>query len=264
MLRRLHDRLGTAGLIIAVIALVAALAGSALAASGALTGKQKKEVKKIAKQFAGKDGAPGAAGQPGAQGPKGDSGAPGANGKDGATGAAGATGPAGATGLAGSTGATGADGEDVSIIPLPEGNEKCVKGGTKFVNGTGEGFACNGKDGTGGGSVDTMRGYWEVLGDAAVHEAGGALTTISFPAPLSTAPGEVILIPSSGGTVEQVEKCPGNSESPKATAGVLCLYQFIGAPVTLNFGLATTFGAGLFFGENDEGVGAWAVKVPSS
>ena len=244
MLRRLHDRLGTAGLIIAMVALVVALGGSALAASSALTGKQKKEVKKIAKEFAGKDGAQGPAGQTGPQGAKGDAGAAGANGENGEN---------------GEDGENGENGENVNIIPLPPGNEKCDQGGAKFVNGTGEGFACNGKPGS-GTSVNMLAGYWEVLGDAAV-QSEGALTTISFPASLATAPSETVLIPSSGGTEAEKEKCPGNFEEPKATTGVLCLYQFIGEPVTLKLGLATKIGAGLFFAENDEGVGAWAVKV---
>jgi len=95
MFSKLHDRLGTAGLVVAVVALVLALAGTAFAAAG-LNGKQKKEVKKIAKQFAGKAGAPGATGPTGATGPqgakgdtgpKGEAGAPGENGEDGENGA---------------------------------------------------------------------------------------------------------------------------------------------------------------------------------
>ena len=95
MLTRLHDRIGTAGLIVAVVALVAALSGAAFAASGGLTAKQQKEVKKIAKKFAGK---PGATGPAGAQGPVG---APGKEGARGPAGAPGLTGPQGETGEAG-------------------------------------------------------------------------------------------------------------------------------------------------------------------
>jgi hypothetical protein len=114
MFSKLHQRLGTAGLVIAVVALVAALAGTAFAAAG-LTGKQKKEVKKIAKQFAGKNGkngATGPAGPVGPAGPQGPAGAKGDNGSAGQAGAAGATGPTGATGVTGqgTTGATGATG----------------------------------------------------------------------------------------------------------------------------------------------------------
>lgn len=73
MFAKLHDRLGTAGLIVAIVALVAAMAGTAFAADK-LSSQEKKEVKKIAKKFAGKQGAQGPAGPAGptgAQGPKG-------------------------------------------------------------------------------------------------------------------------------------------------------------------------------------------------
>jgi Collagen triple helix repeat (20 copies) len=108
MIRRIHDKLGTAGLVIAVVALVAALGGTAFAAAG-LNGKQKKEVKKIAKQFAGKPGTNGA------QGPKGDTGP---------AGPAGNPGKEGARGPAGETGAAGEDGACSASVPqcvLPSG-----------------------------------------------------------------------------------------------------------------------------------------------
>jgi hypothetical protein len=92
MFSRIHDRLGTAGLAIAVVALIAALTGTAFAAAG-LNGKQKKEVKKIAKQFAGKPGATGPAGPAGAQGPKGDAGPKGEKGDRGERGEQGEPGP---------------------------------------------------------------------------------------------------------------------------------------------------------------------------
>ena len=99
MLSRIHNKLGTAGLVVAIVALVAALGGAAYAASdNHLSGGEKKEVKKIAKQFAGKKGATGA------QGP---AGTPGPAGKDGAKGA---TGSEGKQGLEGEKGATGIEG----------------------------------------------------------------------------------------------------------------------------------------------------------
>lgn len=93
MFTRIHDKLGTVGLIVALVALVAALTGTAFAAAG-LTGKQKKEVKKIAQSVA-KVGPAGPAGPPGA---KGDTGAAGPAGKDGATGPEGPKGPEGPPG----------------------------------------------------------------------------------------------------------------------------------------------------------------------
>jgi hypothetical protein len=91
MFSRIHDKLGTAGLVVAVVALIAALGGTALAAAG-LNSKQSKEVKKIAKQFAGKQGAAGPVGPAGPQGAKGE---PGARGDKGETGKEGPQGPAG-------------------------------------------------------------------------------------------------------------------------------------------------------------------------
>ena len=87
---RLHNRLGTAGFLIAIVALVAAVAGTAFAAAG-LNSKQKKEVRKIAKSVAGAPGAPGAAGANGLNG------AGGAAGPEGAPWTAGGTLPSGQT-----------------------------------------------------------------------------------------------------------------------------------------------------------------------
>lgn len=75
MFSRLHNRLGTAGFVIAIVALVAAVAGTAFAATG-LNSKQKKEVRKIARSEAnpgpmGPAGAAGLNGAPGAPGPEG-------------------------------------------------------------------------------------------------------------------------------------------------------------------------------------------------
>lgn len=86
MIARIHERLGTVGLVVAIVALIAALGGTAFAAVDKLSTIEKKEVKKIAKKFAGQPGAPGAQGPAGPQGPKGDAGAkgdPGAEGKEG-------------------------------------------------------------------------------------------------------------------------------------------------------------------------------------
>ncbi|MGN6202677.1 MAG: hypothetical protein ACTHNY_09760 [Solirubrobacterales bacterium] len=96
MLKRIHNKLGTAGLLVAVVALIAAVAGTAFAAGG-LTKKQEKQVIKIAKKYAGKPGAQGPKGDTGpagAQGPKGDVGP---NGDKGDTGSQGPEGPPGPT-----------------------------------------------------------------------------------------------------------------------------------------------------------------------
>jgi hypothetical protein len=102
MLKRIHNKLGSAGLVVAVVALVAAVAGTAFAAGG-LTKKQEKQVVKIAKKYAGKPGAPGATGP---QGPKGD---PGAKGDQG---------PKGDEGKQGLEGERGPPGPTETVLPF--------------------------------------------------------------------------------------------------------------------------------------------------
>lgn len=262
MLRRIREPFGKAGLIVAVVALVAALVGGAYAANG-LTGKQKKEVKKIAKGVAGKDGAQGPAGQAGPQGPKGDSGAAGANGSNGKDG------EKGEKGEDGEDGEKGKDGENVNVIPLSPGDENCPDGGTKFSNGTGTGFACNG-----GGDGEfpetlppghTMVGYWEVLGESAFHFGPfeWAVTTISFPLPLENAPTETVVIDFEA-SEEEKDKCPGGPEDPKAAAsGVLCIYPLF-VNVTFNAAALQPFGATLYFNKTNKTTGSWAVKAPEA
>jgi Collagen triple helix repeat (20 copies) len=104
MFARVHQRLGTAGFVIAIVALVAALGGGAYAASGGLTGKQKKEVEKIAKKYAGKPGATGATGPAGSKGDTGAQGAQGAKGDQGSQGVQGSPGSAGKEGKEGAPG----------------------------------------------------------------------------------------------------------------------------------------------------------------
>jgi hypothetical protein len=93
MLRRIHDRLGPAGFVLAVAALVAALGGSAIAAKAVFTKAQEKQIIKIVKKYA----------KPGAQGPKGDAGPAGAQGSKGDQGAKGDAGSQGPEGPAGPT-----------------------------------------------------------------------------------------------------------------------------------------------------------------
>lgn len=249
MFHRVREPFGKAGLIVAVVALVAALVGGAYAANG-LTGKQKKEVKKIAKKFAGKDGA---------QGPIGQSGAPGAKGD---TGAAGANGTPGKDGANGTNGTNGVDGEDVDIIPLDPGDTNCPNGGAKFINGTGEGFACTGgSEGTYPEFLPegrTASGFWENQAESGVTLGEFSVTTISFPLPLETAPTVVFFNPSDH-TEEEELKCPGGVFEPKATPGVLCLYLINGEP-EVKAPLPQQFGALIYFDKTKgASFGSWAV-----
>jgi hypothetical protein len=108
MLHRIHNKLGTAGLIVAVVALIAALGGAAIAAVPGLNSKQKKQVTKIAKKYAGKNGA---------QGPKGDTGPAGPAGAKGDTGAKGDQGPKGDQGIQGIQGPQGPPGPTETTLP---------------------------------------------------------------------------------------------------------------------------------------------------
>jgi hypothetical protein len=265
VISRIHQKLGTAGFIISIVALVVALGGGAYAAKGTLTGKQKKEVETIAKKFAGK---PGAAGAAGAQGAKGDAGAAGSNGGSGDKGPQGPAGPKGEAG------------EIANVVPLAVNNGEghCeTGGGVKVFNETGEGFACNGEEGEGGGggggegypeklpSGRSEVGIFEVLGSAGVSIPGLAtISTISFPMPVDPPPAEVVFI-QSGASEEEQEKCPGNSSEPKATPGVLCLYELFATtePELLEgFGAPPAkYGAALFFKEESKGAGVWAVEA---
>ncbi|HKO37824.1 MAG TPA: hypothetical protein VJU14_05595 [Solirubrobacterales bacterium] len=253
MFHRIREPFGKAGLIVAVVALVAALVGGAYAANG-LTGKQKKEVKKIAKKFAGKDGAQGPAGQNGPPGAKGDTGAAGANGAPGAD---------GEDGTDGTNGTNGTDGEDVTIIPLDPGDTNCPGGGSKFINGTGEGFACSG--GSEGSYPEflpegrTATGLWENQAESGFTLGEFSVTTISFPLPLETAPAEVVFFDPSDHTEEEELKCPGGGFEPKATPGVLCLYLINGEP-EVKVPLPQQFGAIVYFDKTKgASFGSWAV-----
>jgi hypothetical protein len=268
MLTKVHERLGTAGFVIAIVALVAALGGGAYAASGGLSGKQKKEVEKIAKQYAGK---PGKNGAPGATGPAGATGAAGSKGDTGLKGDAGAQGEKGVpgdTGAPGAKGDPGAPGASPTVVELQASDPGPCEGsgGAKIigVNAGEEAFACNG-GGTGGGfpatlpSGSTETGLWSVSA-ADVVVPGTVLTTLSFNIPLEARPTKAVLITSSSPSEEETEECPGTVAAPEAKAGFLCVYRRFG---TLNLVEAerNITGTTLIFAEGSAGYGSWAVTA---
>jgi hypothetical protein len=269
MFSKLHDRLGTAGLVVAIVALVAALAGTALAAGG-LTVQQEKQVKKIAKKYAGKPGATGATGAPGAAG------------------------LAGAPGKDGANGAPGADGKSVAV-GTPTAAECSAGGATVQVAGepATKKKVCNGKEGspwTAGGVLPTGKsetGAW-AFGKSPAG-VGEELAAISFTIPLSTpiAPANVHFIDKFGKEVVVNEttfdvelvtptKCLGSREDPSAEPGHLCVYgaELFNAAMYSNFSIvdpgAGTKGAGttgaVLTPEISEtgasGFGTWAVTAP--
>jgi collagen triple helix repeat protein len=235
MLSRIHQKLGTAGFIVAIVALVAALSGTALAA---LSGSEKKEVKKIATKIAKKyAGKPGPAGPKGATGPAGPAGAKGATGPKGATGAKGATGPKGATGAKGAAGAAGATG-----ATGPEGSPWTVGG----VLPEGE----------------TLSGAWAANGAGAF---GFMIEDISFNIPLSEAP-TVKYVPAKEEKSEPTEECPGSWQEPTAEPGFLCIYEQMrlgGAAPELGNG-AEPWGINMLFFTEEKAMvafGSWAVTA---
>ncbi len=260
MLSRVHNKLGTAGLVVAIVALVAALTGAAFAAGG-LTKQQEKQVKKIAKKFAGKNGKNGAQGPAGPQGPKGD------------TGAKGDTGPAGAPGKDGEDGAPGAPGE-AGICS--ETNPVC-----ELASGA------------------TLVGAWGTSGGQGASANDISLVPISFNQRISPAPDaayeffpgfglklvdgkfvvygpfpEPVSAEEEQKDAEAFEKdCPGSASEPEAARGVLCIYEGtpegnperpgVLAPGPL-YEAANEYGMVVPFrvGSNQAARGSWAVTAP--
>lgn len=258
MFSKLHQRLGTAGLVVAVVALAAALAGTALAAAG-LNSTQKKEVKKIAKKYAGKPGAPGAQGPPGPQGSAGSNGKNGTDGKNGAD---------------GQPGAKGDPGAGVIAAELAKGpTEPCgVAGGYSFeVEGSGEPHhVCNGAASAGGSGVlqpgEEETGVWSLF---VPTEFTNGYWSIQYPRPLPQLPKKAFLK-----TGTPTSECPGSWDNPKAnpetTQPVLCVYPKPDMPLPAAFPsseLSLTSGVVYKWVVDEETerqvYGSWAAKVPS-
>jgi hypothetical protein len=274
MYRRLHSRLGTAGVIVSVIALIAALGGTALAVSGALTAKQRKEVERIAKSFQGS----GPAGPAGSAGPAGPKGEPGADGRD----AAGQPGPPGEPGksiLAAEIPAEPAEptcgGEGGAEYEIEESEEPTV--------------ICNGHQGKDGspwtvgslppGAVET--GTYQATGgpESEFPEPGSAFAPISLPIP-PAAPvaeeGHVFFgrgTGSEGTETEFTEHCPGKNATFPAVKnpGDLCVFRatgtvnatFVGAVRNSGGAGGTGLGGGFLlfsFSEPGLAIGSFAVK----
>jgi len=200
MLSRIHNKLGTAGMVVAVIALVAALAGTAIAAGG-LTKQQEKQVKKIAKKYAGKPGATGPAGPQGPAGAKGDAGAAGAAGS---VGPAGPTGPTGAKGTNGTTGPTGPTGETGFTSVLPSG--KTETGAWAFYPSGGRAYKF---------VTNTEPEEFEVQ----YSESEVTMVALPFNIPL-----EKEKVPTIVYNKPETPECPGTITEPKAEAGKVCVY----------------------------------------
>lgn len=270
MFSRIHQKLGTAGFIIAIVALVAAMSGGAYAAATGLTGKEKKEVAKIAQKEAKKLAQAGPAGATGPIGAKGADGAPGAQGP---TGPQGPIGPQGPKGETGDRGSNGNNGKSVSVTTEPAGSH-CSEGGVKIEvegNASSQKFVCNGSPWTAGGTLPsnkTETGVW-TIGTISAGAAPGAGVVynvpISFPIPLAAAlPATAVHYVAANGkepvyvenpTTEELEltevtptKCLGTVAAPSAVAGNLCVYtQSLSPPL----GEAPGEAGKLFFSSED-------------
>lgn len=242
MFSRIHNKLGTAGLIVAIVALVAALAGTAFAALPGLNAKQKKEVKKIAKKLV-------------KAGPQGPQGAPGPAGVQGAAGAAGSNGTNGANGLQGATGEAGACSDTNPDCVLPPG--ATLTGTWSFFN------------------RGTQEIQTEVGGATNSYVVGvpRVFVDISFPLQVSPPPDEFVAENWIGEGQPSTAACPGTYSEPAAAPGEFCLYAKemgnVGSTEPEGFGgFETDRTAGVIFqfltneeGLNARGFGSWAVTA---
>jgi len=206
MLSRIHNKLGTAGLIIAVVALVAALAGTAFAALPGLNSKQKKEVKKIAKGLV----VPGPAGPAGAKGDTGAAGPAGPAGPAGATGPAGPTGAKGTNGAPGATGPTGPTGETGFTDHLPSGKTETGSWSFNPSGGRAYKFLLN-KEVC---EAEPEKCEYEIQ----YTEEEIATVGLPFNIPLVNAPEAIVY------NKPETPECPGTITEPKAEAGKVCVY----------------------------------------
>jgi Collagen triple helix repeat (20 copies) len=293
VISRIHQRLGTAGFVIAIVALIAALSGGAYAASGGLSSKQKKEVEKIAKSVS-KPGTAGATGPAGTPGAKGDAGSTGAEGKQGS---------------AGNQGSAGTSAEATSFTGSKTvGSVTCTEGGIVVKSAKPEAAVCNGAKGQTGfteklPSGKTETGTWAI--SLSTTENIGANTSVSFPIPLAAAGAEGTAWAFSQAEVENEEwgkkesntsegcvvgapgckdtGCRGSVAEPTAPKGTLCVYAALEVrnakaegplePRNYEFGfdaygVSGAFIAGPFMNGTSgtpatfEGNGTWAVTAP--
>jgi hypothetical protein len=229
MVSKLHERLGTAGFVIAIVALIAAMSGGAYAASGGLSGKQKKEVEKIAKQYAGK---------PGKAGKNGTNGTNGTNGSNGSKGDAGSNGSNGANGAAGGQGIQGPPGETGFTEFLPSGKTETGVWGIFPNTPIEDGFAA------------------PIRFNLPIED--GFAVPISFNIPLEEAPQAVLV---KEGEIEVPGKCPGVVAGlPTAKPGFLCVYgdRFEGTPQT------SVPGTEFFYHAESQGLGESGVTAPGA
>ena len=267
MISRIHNKLGTAGFIVAIVALVAALGGGAYAAQTGLNSKQKKEVKNIAKGLVptGPKGDTGSAGPAGPAGPKGD------------TGPKGDKGDTGAKGDTGNAGAPGAPGASVTGAPIAAGGVCGPKTGVKYTLSATSTNVCNGLDGESGFTdvlppEKTETGVWGGLLNFTASEVK-EIQRASFNIPLESAPTVNLIQKNGTANPGNIANCPGSAADPEAKPGNFCAYAITAAEDEEGYGLGggtmTTlkaFPQGVIFQTTTPGssafAGTWAVTAP--
>jgi hypothetical protein len=282
MFHKVREKLGSAGLAVAIVALVVALSGGAYAATA--TNSAKKPAKGLTKAqvIALIKANPGPAGSPGPVGPVGGPGAQGDR------------------GLKGDTGDAGDTGTSINLTPIAIGAGKCTgRGGATLKESASPGAEkdiCNGEKGLQGDKGDPGD-PWSVGGvlPAGATETGAWAFTaadddaeiavpISFAIPLAGEPTEEELAEDDvhyQGEAGFATACPaGSVGEPKAPSGKLCVFynSFGGAPVNATFTRigklnlleepgASSAGAVVQFafsgtaGELARGSGSWAVTA---
>lgn len=226
MFHKVRDRLGSAGLVVAVLALIVALSGGAFAATQ--SAKKAKPLTK-AQIIALIKAHPGPTGPAGANGANGQAGAPGKDGLQGKEGAKGPTGPTGAAGSTGTTGATGATG--------PTG----ATGATGATGSTGSPWTPDSQLPVGA----TETGTWAFN---ATEDDAEVVAPISFPIQTKLLAEGETHFQSQG---DFTTTCKGTATEPSAPSGHLCVYYNpLKPPVNATFEFFTDstfqeFGAGV-------------------
>jgi Collagen triple helix repeat (20 copies) len=203
MLSRLQNKLGTAGLVVAIVALVAALTGAAFAAGG-LTKQQEKQVKKIAKKYAGKPGKPGPQGPVGPAGAKGN---PGAKGDKGDTGTTGPEGPRG------KTGPEGPEGSFATVMPAGT----TIRGNWSITTPSGVAYGTD--------SVSYLMTYPGTTPPEIVFvRTGSAKDCATISEGLAEPLKEEIKTACEAENAAAAAHCHGSFADPKADSGFVCFY----------------------------------------
>lgn len=242
MFHRIHDKLGTAGLIVACVALVFAMLGGAYAATASRHHKKSKgltiaQVKKLVIAEIMK--------HPGPAGPTGPQGSPGSNGTNGKDGANGTN---GTNGKDGENGENGQNGEAVQINPYTGTACPDTESGVEFTNGSGTAYACNGRTGFAEELPPGKSefGNWSIvvlpLEPSPLQENNEFfkptwVTSISYPVPYPGGEGvenpQFVYVRENGEAFNgfsntysdaEAEGCPGTAAQPLAEPGHLCVY----------------------------------------